>query len=164
MKAQSRIFLSTLLSIVVLWPDQKLTASTSQGEAQLSAPVRISNYTGDDEDPSVMLARDGRFYVAWSSKRRSGANIYIKSSEDGRTWSSEERVTSGPGEDYYSSLTQTRDAVFHIAWFRLERKQKDMNIWYSRSQDARTWTSPAQMVWVSNREGKTDIYSRTFKL
>ncbi|HEV2668652.1 MAG TPA: sialidase family protein [Blastocatellia bacterium] len=129
-----------------MFTNHELTASTTQAEAQLSAPVRISNYTGEDEDPSVLLARDGRFYVTWSSKRRSGANIYIKSSEDGRTWSSEERVTSGPGEDYYSSLTQTRDGAFHIAWFRLDRKQKDMNIWYSRSQDARTWTSPAQIA------------------
>jgi len=54
-------------------------------------------------------------------------------------------VTSGPGEDYFPSLAQTRDGTFHIAWFRLERKQKDADIWYSRSQDARTWTSPVQI-------------------
>src|SRR5215510_661244 len=120
MKARCRIFLLTLLLIVGLWPNQKLTASTGRGEAQLSAPVRISDDNGDDEDPSVMLARDGRFYVAWSSKRQTGVNIYIKSSEDGRTWSSEERVTIGPGEDYYPSLAQTRDGTFHITWFRRE--------------------------------------------
>src|SRR5262245_10760545 len=78
--------------------------------------------------------------------RRGGAQIYIKSSEDGRTWSTEEMVTGGPGEDYYPSLAQTSDGTFHIAWFRLERKQKDTDIWYSRSQDARTWTSPVQIT------------------
>lgn len=153
MKAQSLIFLSTLLLVVCLWPDQKLTASTSQAEAQLSAPVRVSDYDGDDEDPSVMLARDGRFYAAWSSKRRDGVNIYIKSSEDGRVWSAEERVTIGPVEDYYPSLAQTSDGTFHIAWFRLERKQKDMDIWYSRSRDARTWTSSAEIVIARSRDG-----------
>jgi hypothetical protein len=146
MKWQSRVFLLTLLLIVFLCPNQELIASTSQGEAQLSAPVRISDDDGNDEDPSVVLAQDGRFYAAWSSKRRGGVNIYIKSSGDGQTWSNEERVTSGPGEDYYPSLTQARDGAFHIAWFRLERKRKDTNIWYSRSQDARTWTSPAQIT------------------
>jgi hypothetical protein len=146
MKARSRIFLLTLLLIVILWPNQKLTASTGRAEVQLSAPVRISDDNGDDEDPSVMLARDGRFYVAWSSKRQDGVNIYIKSSEDGRTWSAEERVTIGPGEDYYPSLAQTRDGTFHIAWFRLEREQADMDIWYSRSQDARTWSIPVQIT------------------
>jgi predicted GH43/DUF377 family glycosyl hydrolase len=146
MKARCRILLLTLLLIVGLWPNQKLTASTDQAEVQLSAPVRISDDNGDDEDPSVMLARDGRFYVAWSSKRQNGVNIYIKSSEDGRTWSTEERVTIGPGEDYYPSLAQTRDGTFHIAWFRLEREQADMDIWYSRSQDARTWSIPVQIT------------------
>lgn len=146
MKALSGIFLLTLLLIVFLSPDRKLIASTSRAELQLSAPVRISDDNGDDEDPSVMRARDGRFYVAWSSKRQNGVNIYIKSSEDGLTWSTEDRVTIGPGEDYYPSLAQTRDGTFHIAWFRLEREQADMDIWYSRSQDARTWSIPVQIA------------------
>ena len=180
MKARNLIFLLTLLLIVGLWPDQKLTASTGQADPQLSAPVRISDDNGDDEDPSVMLARDGRFYVAWSSKRLNGVNIYIKSSEDGRTWSAEERVTIGPGEDYYPSLAQTRDGTFHIAWFRLEREQADMDIWYSRSQDARTWSIPVQItnspklewapsihvdsrdtlriVWSSGKTGNRELY------
>jgi hypothetical protein len=180
MKARSRIFLLTLLLIVFLWPNQKLTASTSQAEVQLSAPVRISDDNGDDEDPSVMLARDGRFYVAWSSKRQDGVNIYIKSSVDGQTWSTEERVTIGPGEDYYPSLAQTRDGTFHIAWFRLERAQADIDIWYSRSQDARTWSIPVQItdspkvewapsiladsrdalhiVWSSGKTGNRELY------
>src|SRR5262245_5680692 len=114
MKARSRIFLLTLLLIVALWPNQKLTASTSQAEAQLSAPVRISDNNGDDEDPSVMLARDGRFYVAWSSKRQNGVNIYIKSSADGKTWSTEERVTIGPGVVYYTFHARTRSGQYDI--------------------------------------------------
>src|SRR6266545_3012800 len=145
------------LLIAFLWPNQKLTASTSQAEVQLSAPVRISDDNGDDEDPSVMLARDGRFYVAWSSKRQDGVNIYIKSSADGQTWSTEELVTIGPGEDYYPSLAQTRDGTFHIAWFRLERAQEDIDIWYSgktgnrelyesRSDDGGLWWAPERQI------------------
>jgi hypothetical protein len=132
----------TLLISVILG----CSLAASQGEARISEPVRISDYAGDDEDPSVLLARDGRFYVAWSSKRRVGVNIYIKGSEDGRVWTYEDQVTVGPGEDYYPSLAQTRDGTFHLAWFRLERKRKDMNIWYSRSRDARTWSSPLQIT------------------
>lgn len=159
MKARSQIFPLTLLLIVFLYPDQKLTTSASQAEAQLSAPVRISDYAGDDEDPSIILARDGRFYVAWASKRQGGAQIYIRSSEDGRTWSTEERVSSGPGEDYYPSLAQTSDGMFHIAWFRLERKQKDMDIWYSRSRDARSWASPVQITNSPKPEWAPNIHA-----
>jgi predicted GH43/DUF377 family glycosyl hydrolase len=180
MKARTWIFLLTPLLIMFLWPDQELTASSSQAEAQLSAPVRISDDQGDDEDASVILARDGRFYMAWSSKRQNGVNLYIKSSEDGRTWSTEDPVTTGPGEDYYPALAQTRDGTFHIAWFRLERAQADIDIWYSRSQDARTWAIPVQItsspkvewapsihvdsrdalriVWSSGKTGNRELY------
>ena len=113
MKERRRIFLLTPLLIVFLWPDQELTASSSQAEAQLSAPVRISDDQGDDEDASVILARDGRFYVAWSSKRQNGVNLYIKSSEDGRTWSTEDSVTTDPGEDYYSAYSSARCVLAH---------------------------------------------------
>src|SRR5262249_15822877 len=41
---------------------------------------------------------------------------------------------------------QTKDGTFHIAWFRLEREQADTDIWYSRSQDARTWSIPVQIT------------------
>ena len=159
MKERSRIFLLTILLIVILWPDWILTASTSRAEPQLSAPVRISDDNGEDEDPSVMLARDGRFYVAWSSKRQDGVNIHIKSSEDGRTWSTVGRVTIGPGEDYYPSLAQTRDGTFHIAWFRLERAQGDTDIWYSRSQDARTWSTPIPIANSPNVEWAPSIHA-----
>ena len=159
MKTLSRIFLLTLLLTVFLWPNRELTASTSMAELQLSAPVRISDDNGDDEDPSVMLARNGRFYVAWSSKRQTGVNIYIKSSEDGRNWSTEDRVTYGPGEDFYTSLAQTRDGTFHIAWFRLEREQADADIWYSRSQDARSWTTPIPIANSVNVEWAPSIHA-----
>src|SRR5262245_37658445 len=174
------MFFFVLAAAALLWPNQKLTASTSQAEIQLSAPVRISDDNGDDEDPSVILARDGRFYVAWSSKRQDGVNIYIKSSDDGQTWSTEERVAIGHGEDYNPSLAQTRDGTFHIAWFRLERAQGDIDIWYSRSQDARTWSVPVQIttspkvewapsiladssdalhiVWSSDKTGNRELY------
>jgi len=175
-----KMFFFVLAAAALLWPNQKLTTSTSQAVVQLSAPVRISDDNGYDEDPSVMLARDGRFYVAWSSNRQSGVNIYIKSSADGQNWSTEAPVTSGPGEDYYPSLAQTRDGTFHIAWHRLYRAQGDIDIWYSRSQDARTWSVPVQIttspkvewapsiladssdalhiVWSSGKTGNRELY------
>ncbi|MGZ8521602.1 MAG: sialidase family protein, partial [Candidatus Binatia bacterium] len=75
----------------------------------LSAPVRVSRSPEENEDPSMILARDGRFYVVWSSKQRGRVDLFISSSADGRTWSDERRVHDVPAEDYYPSLMQTRD-------------------------------------------------------
>src|SRR5262245_16981876 len=115
-------------------------------ETDLSPPVRISNNENHNEDPSVILAQDGRFYVVWSSKRQSGAHLFIKSSEDGRKWSGEERITYGATENYYPSLIQSKNGIFHLVWFQLDKKEKNMDIWYARSKDARYWTTPVQIT------------------
>jgi hypothetical protein len=132
------------LFFLSLWLLQAFTYNPV--EANLAPPVRISNNPDQDEDPSVVFAQDGRFYVVWASKRYSGVHLFIKSSEDGQTWQNEERITYGRSENYYPSLIQAKNGAFHLAWFQLDRKQKDMQIWYSRSKDARTWTEPAQIT------------------
>jgi hypothetical protein len=98
-----------------------------------------------DEDPTLIRGVDGRFYVVWSSKRRGGVHLFIKSSEDGRRWNGEERVTYGEHEDYYPSLSQSRDGTFHLVWFRLERRQKNPDIWYSTSRDGRIWSDATRI-------------------
>ena len=142
-----------LLSIVFVdaaqrEPDRAKLKGIDAGQTtpQLSTPFRVSNNAGEDEDPAIVMGHDGRMYVIWSSKRRNGeVHLYMKSSEDGTTWSAEERITSGPDEDYYPSFVQSKDGTFHVVWFRLERRRKEMDIWYSRSRDGRTWTSPEQV-------------------
>jgi BNR repeat-like domain len=131
------------LLFLTLWLLQAFTYNPV--EANMSAPVRISNNPDQDEDPSAVLAQDGRFYVVWASKRNSGVHLFIKSSEDGQTWQNEERITYGRSENYYPSLIQSKNGTFHLAWFQLDKSQKDMDIWYSRSKDARTWTEPVQI-------------------
>jgi hypothetical protein len=157
MKARSRIFLSTLLLIVFMWPNQKLTASTSRAEVQLSAPVRIGDNIGYDEDPSVMLARDGRFYVVWSSNRQSGVNIYIKSSAS---------------RQLYLSWTSSRsNRLGNILLRNLASEQSVYSLLTTeRTRDFDAKIAPTKtpgqylMVWVSDREGAIEIYSRTFHL
>ena len=46
----------------------------------LSAPVRVSRSPEENEDPSIILARDGRFYVVSSSKQRGRVDLFISSS------------------------------------------------------------------------------------
>ncbi|MEE8606051.1 MAG: exo-alpha-sialidase [Nitrospiraceae bacterium] len=113
---------------------------------EVSAPVRISQNPGGDEDPTVVLARDGRFYVVWSSKRRGRVDLFIRSSRDGRTWLNERRITNTPDEDFYPSLIQSRDGTFHLAWFQLQKKAGRMDIWYARSRNGRRWTRPVRIT------------------
>jgi len=145
----------------------------------LSAPVRVSRGPEENEDPSVILARDGRFYVVWSSKQRGRVDLYISSSADGRTWSEERRIHDVPAEDYYPSLIQTRDGRFHLVWCQLQRKEGRTDVWYTASRDGRTWDKPQsitnrgidwaptiyedakgilRILWSSRRSGSRDIW------
>lgn len=145
----------------------------------LSAPVRVSRSFEENEDPSVILARDGRFYVVWSSKRSGQVDLYISSSADGRTWSEERRIHDVPAEDYNPSLMQSRDGRFHLVWCQLQRKEGRTDVWYTTSKDGRIWDKPKsitnrgidwaptiyednkgvlRILWSSRRSGSRDIW------
>jgi hypothetical protein len=134
-----RSFLSVVLlvGVAVLGPPVPRRAA-----AEPSAPIRITTNPGDDEDPTVVLARDGRFHVVWSSVQGGRVDLFLRSSRDGRNWADERRITDDAVEDYYPSLIQSRDGVFHLAWFRLQRAEGRTDIWYARSADGVHWSSP----------------------
>jgi hypothetical protein len=72
-----------------------------------------------DEDPSVLLARDGSICVAWFSDRDGGnQEIYLARTADGVTWSGPIRITNDPGGDFYPNLIQDDAGAFHLVWFR----------------------------------------------
>lgn len=145
----------------------------------LSAPVRVSRGPEENEDPSIILARDGRFYVVWSAKQRGRVDLYISSSADGRSWSEERRIHDVPAEDYYPSLMQSRDGRFHLVWCQLQRKEGRTDVWYTTSRDGRLWDKPQsitnrgidwaptiyedskgvlRILWSSRRSGSRDIW------
>jgi hypothetical protein len=145
----------------------------------LSAPVRVSRSPEENEDPSILLARDGRFYVVWSSKQRGRVDLFISSSADGRTWSEERRIHDVPAEDYYPALMQSRDGRFHLVWCQLQRKEGRTDVWYTASKDGRVWDKPRSLtnrgidwaptiyednkgvlrvLWSSRRSGSRDIW------
>lgn len=145
----------------------------------LSTPVWVSRGPEENEDPSIILARDGRFYVVWSAKQRGRVDLYISSSADGRDWSEERRIHDIPAEDYYPSLMQSRDGRFHLVWCQLQRKEGRTDVWYTSSRDGRIWDKPQsitnrgidwaptiyedakgvfRILWSSRRSGSRDIW------
>jgi hypothetical protein len=162
-------------------PQPQIVFDTSPiASPELSAPLRISRNADNDEDPSVVLARDGRFYVVWSSKQGARVDLRMSSSADGRVWSEPRRVYDSAAEDYNPSLLQTRDGVFHLAWCQLQRKEGRTDVWYMRSRDGRQWDKPIsitnrgvdwapaiyedtsgalRILWSSRRTGNREIWA-----
>ena len=143
-------------------------------------PVRISKNGDEDEDPSVVRTRDGRFRAVWWSKRNGQVDLFTRVSDDGTMWTDERAITNDSGEDYYPSLIQSRDGTFHLAWFRFSRETMRKDIWYARSPDGREWSRPVRIstagvdwvpaiyedyfgmvwiVWSSGRSGNRELYT-----
>ncbi len=82
-------------------------------------PVLISTASpANDEDPFVLRASDGWYYVIWFSARTGAGDIYLRRTRDGVSWSAAIQVSSGPDTDLYPSLYEDADQVLRAAWFR----------------------------------------------
>ncbi|HEX6628664.1 MAG TPA: sialidase family protein [Gemmatimonadaceae bacterium] len=91
-----------------------------------------------DEDPSVLLARDGTILVAWFSDRGGNPDVYISSTRNGRDWTAPVRVTTNAGGDFYPNLYQDDAGRFHLTWFRWTAPFVG-HIMYNTSADGLTW-------------------------
>lgn len=104
-----------------------------------SEPILLSvGSPTKDEDPSVLLTRDGKIFVAWFSDRGGNPDVYITSTTNGRDWTPAVRVTTNAGGDFYPNLYQDDNGLFHLAWFRWTAPYVG-HIMYNTSADGLTW-------------------------
>ena len=67
-----------------------------------TTPVLLSTGSpGKDEDPSVLLAADGKLYVAWFSDRGGSSAIWISSTTDKVNWSTPKRISNNTFGNFY---------------------------------------------------------------
>ena len=97
-----------------------------------------------DEDPNVLLAKDGTLFVTWFSDRGNNPDVYITSTRNGRDWSPAVRVTTHSGGDFYPNLVQDDAGRFHLTWFRWTAPFVG-HIMYNTSTDGLTWNTNAEL-------------------
>ena len=141
-------------------------------------PRQLSFSDSKDEDPSIIQASDGTYWIAWFSDRSGNGDIWYKKSRNGINWTEPFQITTDPSNDYYPSLIQASDGTFWIAWF--SDRSGNFDIWYSNSNDGTNWSPGKQITndgsvdwipsliqdldgtfwiaWSSNRSGNKDIW------
>lgn len=107
-----------------------------------------------DEDPSIVLARDGTIFVAFFSDRGGNPDIYVTSTKNGRDWTPAVRVTTHAGGEFNPSLYQDDAGLFHLAWFRWTAPFLG-HIVYNTSADGLTW-STANEIQATNASNVDD--------
>ena len=132
-------------------PDAGTSDAAAEGGSTAATVLAAS--PGKDEDPSLVRAADGTFYVAWYSDRNGGDHLYIKSSTNGRDWSPDRALTNGSEHDFYPSLIQAADGTFHLVWWRGEVGDGGKlvgSIWTMHSKDTLIWSVPARLSEETN--------------
>ena len=112
---------------------------------------------GNDEDPAVLLARDGSIYVAWFSES-AGNDILISRTTDGAEWTAPMHVTTGAATDFGPSLTQDAAGYIHAVWFRWAGATPPGRIVHNRSiapDDGLAWDARGE-VDVTHASGTDD--------
>jgi hypothetical protein len=121
------------------------------------------NLTGQDEDPSILVARSGdALHAAWYSNRagthpggRQRKEIFVARSTDGLGWTDPPvQATDDPEWSFYPSLAQSQDGSFHLTWMRWDLTPAAcvpdtatpcvgyaQRILYNRSADGLAWNT-----------------------
>ena len=76
--------------------------------------------TAADDDPTLIRAQDGQYYLVFISDRSGNMDLWVTSSGDGVTWSAPVQITTDVNEDLYPNLMQSADGAFHLVWHRFE--------------------------------------------
>jgi len=137
-KANAFVVLLVLISIILV---MQCKGKEYPSDYKTTSAILITDVDGNNEDPFLLRANDGTIYLVWFSERSGNADIYMKTSKDGKTWSECTVVIRGGGAgNFYPSLAQTKDGKFHLAWFCIDAKSKTFSICYANSDDGRKWS------------------------
>jgi hypothetical protein len=140
----------------------------------------VAPHEGNDEDPWLLRLHNGTFLLAWTSPRGSTSDLWMSTSADGEAWSTPSRPFFDGDDDFYPSLAQDVTGRVHLAFFRINATNRDADVWYSSSTDARAWDAPSRIApspspdwvprialdpggqpwvaWSSERSGKRNVW------
>ncbi len=133
-----------VLALIIISPGKK--DKVGKNIEILSEPAKLTFDEKGDEDPSIIQADDGTFYMAWLSDRNGQTDIWIKQSTDNtlNNWSPPRIVITSPHEDWYPTLLQSKNGIFHLSWMRSHDGAID--VFYTNSKDAVTWRPARQLT------------------
>ena len=127
--------------------------------ATWSAPVQRTTDLSSDYDPSVAIDGEGGIHIIWFSYRSGNADLwYVKSEDDGDSWSTPTQLTRGSERDYDPSIEVDALGRIWVAWMRIRENQwYNSDIFHMTSDDGVSWSSPAQFTRFTGRDEWPDI-------
>ena len=161
----------------------KLTA----GEENFNSTIQLTNNANDQCNPAVALDDNDKLYVVWQDNREGDWDIYVSTSNDGTTWSTEtmvnepENIQDEPVPNQVNPVIVIDDEnLAHVVWQDNRAGNQDIYIATSSNDFVTTTVSPITsdisdqvepaiaagsdvddtiyVVWTDMRNGSSDIY------
>lgn len=128
------------------------TGALAQWEPDFRLTVDGSySYTPYNNARCIAGRPGGVLHVVWYDGRNGGAEIYYKRSTDnGTTWSQDQRLTSDPSQSDYPSIAVV-ESLLHVVW--MENRDGDWEVYYKRSTDCgATWGADVRLTAASGSQ------------
>jgi len=122
------------------------TRSTNNGLSWNSVDKQLSHPSGSGVSENPCVAVSGSYvHVVWDDNSDGNCKIYYKRSTDnGGTWGSETKLSSGSSSSYLPSVAADGSCV-HVAWE--DYRDGNWEIYYKRSQnDGTDWGSDTRLT------------------
>ena len=109
-----------------------------------SEPVRVTDHSKSDSDPSLIQDADGVYRILFTSSREGQDSIFITSSRDGTGWSEPRRAIPAGIDGSYPNLMQDSNGTFWatFSWYENGRS----SIFITSSRDGTGWSEPSRIT------------------
>ena len=146
----------TTSSVHVIWEDETpgpaeiYYKSSPDSGSTWSAARTITSTAGGSFMPVIAVDSSARIHVAWYDNTPGNLELYyMRSEDDGSSWSSAQRLTwTGGGSRYIATAIDSGDGL-HIAWY--DDTPGASEIYYKSSADGgTTWGVAQRLTWTSD--------------
>src|SRR5262249_9657359 len=66
------------------------------------------------------------------------ADLFLRTSTDGVTWSAPTQITTSTDNDYYPTLIEA-SGHYDLSWFRISATSGNATVWFATTDDLATW-------------------------
>jgi len=148
------------------------------GADNFGSSIRLTASTADQCNPAIAIGSDDKLYVAWQDNRIGTWDIYVSTSSDGITWSTERRVTDTNDNQVNPAIAVDNLNRAYIVWQDDRNRNQDIYIAVSSNgfvtetvsqitSNIANQIEPAiavdssntvYVVWTDARNGSSDVY------